>query len=321
MRGVDLTLFDFDYDLTWAGFFLSPDEKVYDRYGGRDGDSADDRLSLAGLRYAADRALAAHRHAAADQSVRAAGPRETVDRYPAVKRLKETACIHCHQVYDFRREVAETAGKWRLDDVWVYPLPENVGLTLEVDLGDRLRSVAADSPAGRAGLHAGDTLTEVNGVPVASQADVQYGLHRAPPSGQVTVGWRRDGREMSGRIVLPEGWRKTDISWRASTRSLGPSPCVQGEDLTAEEKRALGLSEKGLAFRQENFVHPAARRAGVRQNDIVIGIDGNSPEMTARQFTAHVRLNYRAGDVVSLKILRDGHRQEVPLKLPGRSPF
>src|SRR5262245_65790400 len=61
MRGVDLDLFDFDYDLTWMGFFLDGDDRVLGRYGGRDADSADSRLSLAGLKYAMERALERHR--------------------------------------------------------------------------------------------------------------------------------------------------------------------------------------------------------------------------------------------------------------------
>ena len=61
MRGVDLDLFDFDYDLTWMAFFLNAEGTVYGRYGGRDAESADSRVSLAGLRYALEAALARHR--------------------------------------------------------------------------------------------------------------------------------------------------------------------------------------------------------------------------------------------------------------------
>ena len=36
MNDVDTQLFRFDYDVTWYAFFLSPGERVYGRYGGRD---------------------------------------------------------------------------------------------------------------------------------------------------------------------------------------------------------------------------------------------------------------------------------------------
>ena len=44
ISGADLNLFDFDYDLTWAAFFLNANEKIYGRFGGRDAGPADAHL-------------------------------------------------------------------------------------------------------------------------------------------------------------------------------------------------------------------------------------------------------------------------------------
>src|SRR5207249_6663809 len=120
-------------------------------------ESADGRISLAGLRYALERAAAAHRQ---PQKGPVAAPRKarTVEDYPPAKRRQTSSCIHCHHVYDFRRETLQAAGQWRLDELWVYPLPENVGMMLDVNQGDRLQRVVADSPAARLGLAAGDRL-------------------------------------------------------------------------------------------------------------------------------------------------------------------
>src|SRR5436305_1038940 len=115
MRGVDLDRFDFDYDLTWMGFFLSPEGQVLGRYGGRDADAPDTRVSLAGLRYAMEAALARSRAPAGTGGATPAGPPRTVDLYPGARRLPDRACIHCHQVYDFRREALQAEGKWTLD--------------------------------------------------------------------------------------------------------------------------------------------------------------------------------------------------------------
>ena len=320
MRGVDLDLFDFDYDLTWMGFFLSADEQVYGRYGGRDPDSPDSRVSLALLRYALQAALERHRRGQGGQPPVRRRPPRTVDDYPATRRLPERACIHCHQVYDLRRESLQAAGRWRLDEVWVYPLPENVGLTLEVDRGDRVARVAANSPATRAGVQKGDRLTTVNGLPVASFADVQYALHRAPARGTVPLTWRHGGQEKGGELALAEGWRQTDISWRWSLRGLDPSPGVQGEDLSPGEKKALGLDPRRLAFRPDTFGNPVARQAGIRPTDVVLGVDGKELRMTARQFGAYVRLRYTVGARVTYNLLRDGRRVDVPLVLPKRIP-
>jgi hypothetical protein len=320
MRGVNLDVFAFDHDLTWAAFFLCADETVYGRFGGRDGQSADKYLTLPGLKHAMRAALAAHRKAAKEKPPAAAKPGRTVEQYAAAKRLRDWACIHCHQVYDFRREELKAAKKWSLDEVWVYPPPANVGLTLDPERGDRVKAVPAKSPADRAGLRSGDVLKALNGVPIASFADAQYALHLGPASGRVAVVWERDGKEHKGELDLAAGWRKSDISWRASMWGLEPAAAVHGRDLGADEKKRLGLSEKALAFRQAEFVTPAARAAGLRAGDVIVGVDGKPLEMTMAQFNAYVRLTYHVGDKVTYNILRDGKRVDIPLTLPGRDP-
>jgi len=53
-------LFEFDYDLTFMVFFLNAGERIYGRYGGRDGRGPDTRMSLAGLHHAMGAALDTH---------------------------------------------------------------------------------------------------------------------------------------------------------------------------------------------------------------------------------------------------------------------
>jgi S1-C subfamily serine protease len=245
---------------------------------------------------------------------------QTVDDYPASKRLPARACVHCHQVYEFRRSWLQAKGAWTRDDLWVYPLPENVGLTLDVDRGNIVTRVAAGSPAGRLGLRPQDEIIRVGREPVASIADLQWGLHQGPKKGSLAITWRRAGEVKNGDLELPEGWRETDLSWRWSLRSLDPPPWVHGEDLTAEERQALGLSPKQLALRQGPYVLAPAEQAGIRQNDIIIAIDGKSPEMTGRQLAAYIRLNYKVGDRITYTILRRGERLEISLRLQGRNP-
>src|SRR5262245_45421372 len=144
-------------------FFLSADEKIYGRYGGRDGKSADGRLSLAALRYAPRSALDAHRRESKTPPLAPKKPLH-VEHYPAARRIKPGTCIHCHQVNEFRREQEKAEGTWSKESVFRYPLPENVGLTLDNDQGDLVRAVVKDSPADRTGLRRGDVLKDVNGM-------------------------------------------------------------------------------------------------------------------------------------------------------------
>ncbi len=313
MRGVDLGVFDFDYDLTWAAFFMNGREKIYGRFGGRDAGSADSYLTLGGLKHSLRQALAAYRQD--PQAQPAARPSRTVEQFPAAQKLKAERCIHCHQVYDFRREEKLAAGTWQRRDIWVYPLPQNLGMVLDPERGDRIRSITPGSPADQVGLRAGDVLKTVQEMAVASFADVQYALHLAPENGPVLLTWLRDRVEHSGKLQPPNDWRETDISWRASMWGLAPAPGVYGQDLSAREKKSLGLGEKALAFRQGDFVPGISKRAGIRAGDIIVGIDDRKLEMSMLQFNAYVRLHYKVGDRIMLRILREGKRLEVPMTL------
>ena len=319
MRGVNLCIFDFDFDLTWAAFFIGPDQSVYGRYGGRDAASPDGQTSLAGLRHAMAQALAMHARAPTTKPL--AGAVHTADEYPAAMRRPPNSCIHCHHVYDFRREALLAESKWRRDELWVYPLPENVGLTLEVDQGDLVKFVARNSPADRAGLRAGDRLRILNGINVAAIADVQYGLQRAPASGQIPVTWARGDVLQSGRLNLAPGWRQTDISWRWSLRGVEPSPGVDGEDLSGADKKRLGLSAKRLAFYQSAYVSTPARQAGIHANDVIVGVDNKPLQMSARQFLAYIRLNFKVGDQVTYNLIRNGKPLDIPMTLSSRPPL
>ncbi len=314
IAGADLNLFEFDYDLTWAGFFIDADGRVLGRYGGRDASGAEGRLSLAGLRYAMSRAL--ERHALKEKPpAPKRGKPLLAEGYPAAKKLGRGECIHCHQVNEFRRAQRIADRTWHRDERWSYPLPENAGLTLEVDRGDVAKAVQDGSPAARAGLRAGDRLLTLGGSPVASQADVQHALHKAPWEGNVAATWLRGGAEKSGGLELPAGWKKYNLTWRPSLLDLMPALTVEGEDLTEAEKKALGIPAGRLAFRQDAEVHARARAAGVRGGDIIVGLDGKRPTMTKVQFLGWVRREHLIGGRVTLDVLRDGKPVALPMTL------
>ena len=78
MNGVDLNIFRYDYDLTWMGFFLDADGRVYARYGGRDPESADARVSKEGLLHAMEAVLKLHAGGAGEETDPAA--RESAEK-------------------------------------------------------------------------------------------------------------------------------------------------------------------------------------------------------------------------------------------------
>jgi hypothetical protein len=309
IAGADLRLFEFDYDLTWYCFFLNADETVYGRYGGRDASDPHARLSLKGLRYAMSRALEAHK-----------SPPKPEPRPGKPVRAEDFArrgngCIHCHNVNENRRADLKARGQWDREEVWAYPLPENVGLTLDVDAGDRVTTVRPGSPAAKVGLQPGDRITQLAGRPVASFADASYALHKSPAKGPIPVAWERDGRGHSAVLEVAAGWRKTNLTWRPSMLDILPALPFSGDDLTADEKKQLGLAPGRAAFRQDKHVHSTLKAAGVRQGDVVIGFDGQAVDGAMEDLLGHVRRNYLVGDRVRVNVLRGGKPVELPLLL------
>lgn len=313
IQGADLSLFDFDFDCTWYGFFLSADETIYGRYGGRDAKSDEGRLSLTGLKYAMQKAL--DRHKAGEVKLVERAKPIRAEEYKAAKMRRGNECIHCHQINEFRRADAKAAGTWSRDDLWVYPLPENVGLTLDVDRADTVKAVIANSSAAKLGIKAGDTLISLNGLPVASNADAQYALHKGPKSGTIPIEWKQNTDRMEGNLQVADGWRKTNLTWRSSLLDILPSLPISAEDLTADEKKALGIPEKQAAFRQDKYVHSTLKAVGLKAGDVFVKLDGKPVEGTMDDFLALVRREHLVGDMTVLTVLRDGKAVELKITL------
>ena len=49
MNGVNINLFQFDYDLTWMAFFMDAHDGIYARYGGREDHDAESHLTKPSL--------------------------------------------------------------------------------------------------------------------------------------------------------------------------------------------------------------------------------------------------------------------------------
>lgn len=314
MRGVDLTLFEFDYDMQWQALFLAPGGEVLGRFGGRDADTPGKYHTLPGLRHSLNAALTQFK-AMKSASIAERKPMRAED-YPAAEKRADNACIHCHHVYEFRRDLLQREKRWSVDEVWVYPEPENLGLSLDPDQGDRVVSVAPNSVVAKFGIAAKDVLKTVNDWPVASVADVQYALHKAPKFGAITLEWRHGNDAKKGVVNLSDGWRKTDVSWRWSLKSMSPNPSIVGDDLDPDGRKGLGLNVKQLAYRHMNFLTPAARAAGLQTADVIVGVNDKDLTMTARQFEAYIRLNHRVGEEITLNVLRGNERVKMKLKLP-----
>lgn len=315
-KNVDMNQFRFDYDLTFAVLMMSPDGTVQARYGTQDWTKSTSRMSIPGLKNAMSAVLAAYHPKSG--TAPASQPRRTLQDIPAFSKSKQAsaACAHCHFANNYRFADLMAKGEFRKSMLFQYPLPENIGVALELDRNNVVRSVLPDSPAQKAGVQPGDVITRAESTPVFSSADLQFALDPLPEPGQVKLELTRAGKKLAPlTLQLPAGWRRTDISWRPSMDGVPPQIGFWGEPLNAAQKKAVGVAPDRLALRA-SFLFPGAQwaktRGDLKQNDVIVGLDGKElPEMNTRQFHAHVRLTYSVGDAITLNVLRAGKPLEI----------
>ena len=321
-KPVDMNRFKFDYDLTFAVLMMDADGRTYSRFGTQDYKSLSDRMSIAGLKRAMRDVLAQHSGGTRERSAKPnLQPTFTLMSIPAYARSKQAGqeCAHCHFANNFRFRQLQTEGKFRKDMLFQYPLPDNVGVILDVDANNVVKRVLPDSPAWRAGVQAGDVIAGANGAEVFTSADLQFALDPILDPGQVALNVLRDGKAQPPLTLrLPAGWRRTDISWRASQGSVSPSVGIWGEPLNTEQRHQRGLQDENLALKV-TFLFPgpvwAKSRGGLSMGDVITGVNGAVlPSMTARQFHAYFRTHFSVGDSVTLNVLRG--EQKLDLKAP-----
>ncbi|MDX1944778.1 MAG: Trx7/PDZ domain-containing (seleno)protein [Pirellulaceae bacterium] len=324
-NGLDLAVFQYDYDMSWNAMFLNADLTIYGRYGSRtsSGAGSDGELTLPGFQKAAERALALHGAYPGNRGQLAAktGPAPAFARPEKTPGLTDKPvpastrqnCIHCHMVKEHALRAKWEQGELTEKDLYVFPMPDRIGLSMDLKDGVVVKSVMAGSPAAAAGIEAGDELLTLAGQPLVSTADIQWVLNAAPSEGSLVATLRRNGQSQTKTLQLAGDWKKYDIGWRASSW-YGLRYGVKFEPLTAEQKRDRGLAEGSLALLIKGMFGrggPILQQAGVRQNDVIVGIDGNTAAMSESEFLVHLRTKYRPQDKLQLAVLRGGERKEL----------
>ena len=336
-NNLDLTRFQFDYDLTFAAFMLNADGTIYGRYGTRTKHEAADDVSLAGFRESLTAALALHaRYPQNKASLAGKQARPTnkkrPEEYAQLAEFKPKldyegqvvkSCMHCHQIRDAERHEFRTARKPIPDEVlFPYPMPETIGFSLDPQQRATVRSVEPKSLAVAAGLKTGDELLTLAGQPILSIADVQWVLQNTADAAELPATVRRGDRELKMTLKLSAGWRRTsDIAWRTTTwdlRRMGFGGLWLVEP-TAVERQAAGVAEDALALRVKHVGqygnHAVAKNAGVRESDIVVEFDGLAARRTESELLAHAMQKKQPGDKVEVVVQRGAEKVRLSFSL------
>jgi hypothetical protein len=339
-NGLDLALFQFDYDQSFAAFLLNADGAVYGRFGTRSHRTSwSDDVSIEGLAKALQRALDLHRRYPQNKAELAGkrGPAPAVptpERYPLLKdkygpQLDYAgkvvpSCIHCHQIGDAQRQLYRDRREPIPEAMlFSYPHPKALGLILDPKERATVLRVEKGTPAEQAGFVPGDEILKLAGQPLLSMADVQWVLHRASPQeGSLPAEVQRDGRRVALTLPLPKGWRqRDDLSWRVSSWAL--RRMVTGglvlEGLSPEEREQTGLAATGMALQVKHVgqygAHAAAQKAGFRQGDIVIAFDAKTDLRRETDLFTYAVNNRKPGDRVAVTVLRDGKKLNLMLPM------
>jgi hypothetical protein len=319
LRGVDIGIFDFDFDQTWMGFFLDADGRVLSRYGSRSAASADSHNSVDGLGETMDRVLALHqkRRAQHGPPVPVAAPKEPAD-LPGLNFLGYAgSCVRCHMVHESLFEQKRRDGKLEPSDLWLYPVPETIGLTLDGKLGNVVAAVLPGSAAAKAGVRVGEEVRAANGTLLLTVADLEHVLNSLPAKARLTLDLARDANERQVILELDSDWKRWDVSWRKSIRMLTrrQSAFVRGLALVAPgDRKKLGIAENAIGFRL-NSVAGEAQKTGLQKDDIVIAFDGKR-EVIYRQAQLYMYLEHKSGDTMKVTVLRAGKEETVDVVVP-----
>lgn len=334
---LDLSRFQFDYDLSFSTLFFNGDGTVYGRHGSWTHQKDSSLSTTEGYQAALKAAQAIHAGYPGNKALLAGkqgGP--TPFKMPVeIPALAERygreldwqgnvvkSCVHCHQIGDaFRASYRDKGQLMPLELIYPMPMPETVGLSLETSHIARVSAVIPGSAAAKAGLRVGDDIAQFGGQPLVSIADFAWVLHRAGESADLAMAVSRQGKELPPLTLnLENGWRlNSDISKRVGTwpmRAMATGG-LKMVDLTDEERAARKLSVDQLALNLEGVgqwgAHGAAKNAGFQKGDVLIEVNGMTERLTESQFIGRVLRENPGKTKLPAVVLRGDQRVELML--------
>jgi hypothetical protein len=316
MRGVNIGLFEYDYDMTWMSFFLDADGRIYTRYGSRDSSSADSHNTKAGLINTMHEVLALHKEESAKSKPAYQMPQKTPADIPAFNKLYGGTCGRCHMLNEAKWEQQRTDGTQKKGAFFLYPLPENVGIKLDLAKCNQVKAIVKGSAAEKSGLKANDVIRFANGTRILTTADLQYVLDKLEPESKLIIDAERDGQPVKATLELSGDWRASDVSWRKSirVRAVFNNLTRNVVPLSKEEKARLGVAAEQIAYRL-NDSKGEVQEAGLQKNDVIVAFDGKR-QLPYRNASYYPLIDHIRGDTMEVTVLRDGKEQTLSLKIP-----
>ena len=335
-NSLDLSLFQFDPDLSFSTLFFAGDGTVLGRFGSWQHQNDAQERSTEEFKGALQSALKLfseleHHRSALQGKQPKPFPYKRAVNMPALAGRYNVeldwqgkvvqSCVHCHQIGDAVRTQKRTQPEG-ITEQWIYPYPDpqTVGLLIRVTDSVTIAAVSPDSLAAKAGFEQGDTLLAINDQPLISTADISWILHQAKDGDAMTatVSKRPDNAPQTLRWTMPSKWRHhADIARRVGTWDMRRMALggMKLRDLSDQERQRHGIAKNKLALLAEHVgqygKHAVAKKAGLVKGDIITEIDGRSERLTESQLIGQLILAHPPGESISLELKRGDSRRRL----------
>lgn len=341
-NGIDLSLFQFDYDLTFSVFFMNADRTIYGRYGTRgEFRNAGKDLSIDGFKQALEAALELHKGYPYNKTSLAAKTgsepiKKTPEAFPSLQRFPSDVdlnrrlggqCIHCHQIGEAQREIHWYDRKPVPDEVlYPFPMPEVLGLYFSPKHRAKISKIAPGSSAEKDGFKRADEILMLAGQSIISIADVQWVIQRSKENTTLPSKVKRHGEEIDLNLTLNPGWRKkSDLSWRTTTYELR-LVALGGmilEDLLDSKREQSNIGNDGMALNVKEIMRrnrrqnsqTNAQKAGIRRGDIIVGFSDRTDRVSESNIIGYVLQDKAEAKSLPVKLIRNGEEIVVNLSL------
>ena len=202
--------------------------------------------------------------------------------------------------------------------------------------GVEVVSVSPGGAAERAGLKAGDVLTEINGKALKSQGDqsareqLLEAMRKVNPGDSVALSYRRDSKVVKANLVAQP------LKDRFFTRAIPAAPAIgampsmpnfvfmRGEGVFGSAELVPMTPKLGQYFGTQTGLlvvrAPDDSRLKLEDGDVIVDIDGRTPSSPSHAL--RILSSYQPGEKLKLNILRTKKRMSFDITVPeGQGPF
>ncbi|WP_296900396.1 DegQ family serine endoprotease [Thiohalocapsa sp.] len=181
--------------------------------------------------------------------------------------------------------------------------------------GALVAQVRPDRPAAAAGLRDGDIVLAFNGKEVSTSSNLPPMVGAAKVGTEAMLTVLRNGETLELPVLLSELPEEEAFAVapgqveQAAADRLG----LVVEDLTAEERERLGLSDRGVIV--ESVESGPAQQGGIRAGDIIVSFD-NEPVPDTKRFRQLLDA-VQPGESVAVLVQRGDGRMFYPIRIPA----